>query len=464
MTYADSPSTFHQTPKASKVTPTKVLIVTDNTEAIKETVVELRALDLDVQLALFDGTRLASIPRECPDAVLCFFTDYIEKSESIVETLKSHFAPHNVPMIGAATRATKSSTSHFDSMLFAPMHSSQIANRVRSVIRLGYMEAEITRRIETLNEDFGYDLKLPNSLSQRPFQILFIGKATPAFMVIINALQEKNVNVVAAFTSFTAFDYLHEERFDAVVMNALEHAEPALSISETMRRNSSLYHIPTLFLVDNDKFTQRDEAYKSGASDIISADAPQAEISGRILELANYYRIHEQLKSEFNSIGGPKCLDEPTKLFNSDFYAAHLKRMKKASETSTKAFSSLAIRVRPDGLDEIKPAFMNLAFSQLGLMLKNLVRMQDVVARIDEDLFVMILPNTTASEADVVIERVKNVIDCAAFDTGHKESAAFTMSIEIKSFEPQDYTSGSDVKEHLLSALADDAPQLQALA
>jgi len=170
------------------------------------------------------------------------------------------------------------------------------------------------------------------------------------------------------------------------------------------------------------------------------------------------------LKSEFNSIGGPKCLDEPTKLFNSDFYAAHLKRMKKASETSTKAFSSLAIRVRPDGLDEIKPAFMNLAFSQLGLMLKNLVRMQDVVARIDEDLFVMILPNTTASEADVVIERVKNVIDCAAFDTGHKESAAFTMSIEIKSFEPQDYASGSDVKEHLLSELADDAPQLQALA
>jgi len=424
----------------------------------------LRGLDLDVQLALFDGFKLASIPRQSPDAVLCHFTDYIEKSANIVKKLRTHFAPRDVPMIGAATRSTRAETDHFDSMIFAPMHSSQIANRVRSMIRLGQMEAEITRRIATLNEDFGYNAKLPNSLNQRPLQILFIGKAAPAFMLVINALQEKNVNVIAAFTSFTAFDYLHEERFDAVVMNALEHAEPALSISETMRRNSALYHIPTLFLVNSENFTQQDKAYDSGASDIISIDSPQAEISGRILELANYYRIHEQLKSEFNAFGGTKCLDESTKLFNGDFYAAHVTRVEKASHQSTKAFSSIAIRVRPNGLDEIKSTFMNLAFSQLGLMLKNLVRMQDVVARIDEDLFVMILPNTTEAEAEVVIDRVRNVIDCAAFDTGIKQTAAFTMSIEIKAFEAKAYANGEDAKTHLLSELEDNNPHLQALA
>jgi len=464
MTYADSPSSFHETPKVSKTTPTKVLIVTDNTEAIKDIVMELRGLDLDVQLALFDGHKISSIPRQSPDAVLCYFTDYIEKSASIVETLKTHFAPRDIPMIGAASRATKADMSHFDSMVFAPMHSSQIANRVRSIIRLGQMEAEIMRRIETLNDDFDYAIKLPNSLSRRPFQILFIGKAAPAFMVIINALQQKNVNVVAAFTSFTAFDYLHEDRFDAVVMNALEHAEPALSISETMRRNSSLYHIPTLFLVDDENFTQKDAAYQSGASDIISADSPQAEISGRILELANYYRIHEQLKSEFNALGGPECLDEPTKLFNSDFYVAHLPRIRNASHQTTKPFASVAIRVRPNGLDEIKPNFMSLAFSQLGLMLKNLVRMQDIVARIDEGLFVMTFPNTRSDEAQVAIERIKNVVDCAAFDTGIKQTAAFTMSIDITCFEPREYKSGADVKSHLLSVLAEDNPHLKALA
>jgi len=464
MSYAQSHNEFHVPANTSSQSKTKVLIVTDNTDAIKDIIVELRALGLDAQLSLFNGFKLAAIPREHPDAILCFFSDYIEKSAYVVQSLKTHYSSKDIPIIGAATRVTKASTDHFDSMIFAPMHSSQIANRVRSMIRLGQMEAEILRRIDTINEDFGYDTKLPDALSQRPFQILFIGKAAPAFMVIINALQQKNVNVITAFTSFTAFDYLHEERFDAVVMNALEQAEPALSISETMRRNSALYHIPTLFLVNPETFDQREAAYKSGASDIISIEADEAEISGRILEPANYYRIHEQLKSEFNALGGPECLDEPTKLFNGAFYAAHLKRISKAENTSSLDVSSIAIHLRPNGLDEIKPAFMSLAFSQLGLMLKNLVRMQDVIARIDEDLFVITLPNTNSVEAMTVIKRLQNVVDCAAFDTGLRDSAAFTMSIDIKLFTPEDYKNGEDVKTHLSSIFSSDDTPLKALA
>ena len=463
MTHVAPSVSFRKTLKAEEDKGTKVLIVTDNTDAIKDIVMELRALNHDVHLALFDGTKLASIPRKSPDAVLCYFSDYVEKSKKIVDSLRSHFAPSEIPIIGAASRTTKANMEHFDSMLFAPMHSSQIANRVRSMIRLGQMEAEISRRIQTFNEDFGHEAVLPNTLNQRPFQILFIGKATPAFMVIINALQQKNVNVVAAFTSFTAFDYLHEERFDAVVMNALEHSEPALSISETMRRNSALYHIPTLFLVNPANFNQKDKAYESGASDIITIDSPESEISGRILELANYYRIHEQLKFEFNTIGNPECLDEMTKLFNADFLAAHLPRIELAVKNSGKEYCAIAIRLRPNGLDEIKPSFMKAAFSQVGLMVKNLVRMQDVVARIDEDIFAIILPNTTEDNEDAVIERIRNVIDCAAFDTGIRESAAFTMSIDVTSFKPRHYENGADIKMHLLNELSGDNPHLKAL-
>ena len=464
MTDVNAPILFPKTSKSTAKALTKVLVVTDNTQSVKQIVKELRHLELDVQLALFDGYKLTSIPKQSPDAVLCYFTDYIEASGNIVKTLRHHFAPRDIPIIGAATRATKANTDHFDSMIFAPMHSSQIANRVRSMIRLGQMEAEITRRIATINEDFGYDVALPNAIRQQPFQILFIGKATPAFMVVINALQKKNVNVIAAFTSFTAFDYLHEERFDAVVMNAIGHDEPAISISEAMRRNSALYHIPTLFLVDPDNFTQYDRAYKSGVNDIIVIDSPQAEISGRILELANYYRIHEQLKSEFNFKNIETCVDETTQLFNGDFFAAHLKRIKAASEISKKAFSTLALRARPDGTGDVNPAFMQLAFSQLGLMLKNLVRMQDIVARIDDDLFAFILPNTLEDEAYAVIERIKNVIDCAAFDSGLKHEHAFTLSVDVTCFNTEDYPDNAAVKAHMLLSLQDDNPHLQALA
>lgn len=443
---------------------TKVLIVTDNTEAIKATVMNLRRLSLDVQLSLYDGRKLASIPNECPDAILCFFTDYIERSKSVTDALKAHFAPRDIPIIGAASRATKINTDHFDSMLFAPMHSSQIANRVRSIIRLGQMEAEISRRMATITENFGYETNLPKNLMTRKFQILFIGKATPAFMIIINALQEKNVNVVAAFTSFTAFDYLHEDQFDAVVMNALEHSEPAISISETMRRNSALYHIPTLFLVDPKTFDQKAKAYESGASDIISADAPLEEMSGRILELANYYRIHEQLKSEFNALCGSACYDDVTKLFNADFLAAHLPRIKEASSDTLGGYASIAVSLKPNSVETISPAFIQSAYAQVGLMIKNLVRMQDVVARIDDKHFVIILPGVRKQNADIITERIKNVVECGAFETGSKSTAAFTMLVDLKLFAPEDYADGDQAKAHIVSLFKDPSMQFKATA
>ena len=128
------------------------------------------------------------------------------------------------------------------------MHASQIANRVNAMIRLGVMEAEIIRRQKTLLEDFGQTPELGDLSPDRKFRVLFIGKATPSFMVIVNAMQDKGVEVTAAFTSFSAFDYLHGEPFDAVVMNALEHSEPAFSISEAMRRNSKLYHLSLIHI------------------------------------------------------------------------------------------------------------------------------------------------------------------------------------------------------------------------
>ena len=67
------------------------------------------------------------------------------------------------------------------------------------MIRLGQMEHEIIRRVETLREDFNVEYTLCDEVLNNPFRILFIGKATPDFMIIINALQKKNVEVVAAF-------------------------------------------------------------------------------------------------------------------------------------------------------------------------------------------------------------------------------------------------------------------------
>ena len=426
---------------APLVQPSKqsVLIATDNIHKSNYVGEALKKQGYEIQFCEFDGHKLKGTPVVAPSAVLCLFTDFIEDTPKIIRALKKHFAPKDVPFIGALTRQDNIETSIFDSVLFPPTHVTQIANRVSSMIRLGQMEREIIRRVDTLREDFNIDYELSDEALRNPFRILFIGKATPDFMVIINALQKKNVEVVAAFTSFSAFDFLHERTFDAVVMNALNQSEPALTISETMRRNAKLFHVPTLFLVNPETFKDQELAYKKGARDIISSRADTEEISGRILELANYHRIHSQLKREFGSVGGNACLDVETGVFNEAFFCAHLHRVCETMRVTQEPISLMAIRVRPNAHFEVSEAKVTEAIAQVGAMLKSLVRMQDVTARLERDVFMIAFPGQDRASLTPVLERITSIVDSAAFESGDTEKGALTISLEAAIVEQMDH-------------------------
>jgi len=435
-----------------------VLIATDNMHEAGYIAEALQMQGYNTIFSEFDGKTLKGTPVAAPEAILCVFTDYIEKLPTIIKTLKAHFSPSIPSIIGALMRDGNIDKSVFDSVIFPPAHVTQIANRVNSLIRLGQMEREINRRIVTLNKDFNIDYTLSETALNQPFRILFIGKAAPDFMVIINALQKKNVEIVAAFTSFSAFDYLHEGDFDAVVMNALEQSEPALTISETMRRNAKLYHVPTLFLVDSQKFQDHELAYQKGARDIISTDAETEEISGRILELANYHRIHNQLKGEFDAVGDT-CMDTEISVFNEAFFRAHLARVTAELSITQDKLTVIAIRARPNSHSEIPADKIETAMIQIGQMLKNMVRMQDITARLSEDTFIIALPEQNVSSVSTVLDRITGIVDCAAFESGSKEDGAFTISIENSVVEYLGHESSDELIAHALSELVGSSPQ-----
>ncbi len=412
-----------------------VLVVTDNTHRANEIKSHLSRLNFLTKECVFDGSILHGAPNTAPNIILLALTDYIEKAPTIVAGLKKHYGKLEIPVLGTLSRKADIDTSCFESIIYPPAHASQIATRVDSLLRLSSMEQEIMRRITTLKEDFDIDYTLEEGVLSTPFKILFVGKPTPEFMIVINALQEKNVEVVAAFTTFSAFDYLYESQFNAVVMNALVDIEPPLTISSTMRRNAKLYHVPTLLLVDSKAFDQADRAFEKGARDLIAADSDLKEISGRILELANYHRIHSQLKREFGQLGGDACLDIPSGTFNDNFFYNHLRRICNEMGPQEIPISLLAIKVWPNAPYSIPPEDFSSACAKIGNMIKNLVRMQDITARVEEDMFLVAFPNETKISLAPVIERISAIVDCAAFATSVKDQGPLTVELNIAAVE-----------------------------
>ncbi len=441
---------------------TRVLVITDDVDRSIALIDSIRAQSLDLQMTGYDGKSLPDLPDQAPSAVLCFLTDYIERAHEIVAEIRARYAPRRIPVI--ARLAREIAADHpFDSVLYAPVHPVQVAHRVAAMIRLGQMEHEIVRRMETLRESFGQTVSLRDEDLRKPFRILFVGQADPAYMAVVNALQGKNVDVVAAFTSFSAFDYLHDRTFDAVVMNALHSNEPALTITETMRRNPRLFHVPTLLLIDADNFDARCEAFASGARDLIDADSPMEEIAGRIIELANYHRLHSRLKAEFKGIGGADCTDPETGVFNTDFLSAHLKRVSRACRERAVPLSILTMKLHPASTEHVRTDDLRRAYGRAIQMISGLVRMQDIVARVDTDTVIVAFPEEVRASVETVLERMTGLIECAAFETsGGASSGSLTLEIEAAIIEQEMHESADMLIGNGIRSVARDGETLAA--
>jgi len=351
------------------------------------------------------------LPERPPAAIILRTQKITQQTNKIIALIKARYTGLNIPVL-ALTTSQASTDLALDSVLLEPCHPAQVVLRTIGLIRLAQMEQEIGLRLETLKRDFGITHEHPKAIENAPFKILFVGKASPEFMVIINALQRKSVRVIAAFTSFTAFDYLYEQKFDAVVMNGLASLDAALSITQTMRKNAKLYHLPALLMANALSSQDHDAVFDAGMNDILNADGNLEDISKRILEQANFHRLHQSLKHEFGMLGGDVCTDTGTQLYNKSFFNAHLARVFKFYDKQDMPVSLCLIRVSPSDDNKTDEAIA-ASYQQIGAMIKNLVRLQDITARLAPNLFAISFPGQTAGQLDPVIKRIESILKCA---------------------------------------------------
>ncbi len=400
--------------KIMALIPTKqILLISDmqaDNLALTQTFAE-RGYDT-CECDISNDSLIDQLPHLPPKAIILQMQDYGANITDIIAHVKQVYPDMNLPVLALSHAAYIEELACVDSTILAPYHPAQIVLRISSLLRLAEMEQEIGLRLQTLQQDFNITPDIPAQNTHTRFKILFIGNASPEFMIIINALQKKHVNVVAAFTSFTAFDYLYEQTFDAVVMNGLRSNEPAFSVTQTMRKNAKLYHVPTLLLINTNNFTQQDTAYQAGINDIIDAKSSLEEISSRILEQANFHRTHENLKQVFNTLGGEACIDPLTRHYNQRFFNAHLTRVRQFYRNLDLPISLCLIRVRAN-VKTTTPDALRGVYQHIGNMISNLIRLQDITARLDDNIFVIAFPGQSMTQLQSVVERITSILQSA---------------------------------------------------
>lgn len=357
--------------------------------------------DLQIQAAILD---LSTLDGDVP--ALC-------------ARLREACAPRQLPIMGTGDPDPFQNDRGLDLTMAGPLHPAQAAMRLETLVRTAVAEEELDVRRETFSER-RHVLELPDH-DPSPYRVLAIGEPAPQFLALSNALSRNGAEVVGAFTAFTAFDYLHERPFDAVVLWAGESPQEALSIAAGLRRNTRLYHTPALLYMRADSSITTSEAFHRGISDVASPETPESETALRVVELARAFRRQKAVRGALEQARNSGLMDAATGLFTRDLFATHLMRLARSAQARNRPLSVCVLKVaeKPDLAQPRAGGWVARAIPQIGSMIGRLVRVEDTAARLAPEVFALALPATPLHAARAAGERIAAVIGCTAFEAGH---------------------------------------------
>jgi len=339
-------------------------------------------------------------------------------ADGLAERLRAACAPRRLPVMAMGAPDPFQKDRGYDLTLAGPLHPAQAAMRLETLVRTAVAEEEFEVRVETFSER-GHVLDAPDA-DASPYRVLAIGEPAPQFLALSNALSRNGAEVVGAFTAFTAFDYLHERPFDAVVLWAGDNPHEALSIAAGLRRNTRLYHTPALLYIGADSAVTAAEAYHRGISDVASPETPENDTALRVVELARAYRRQKAIRAALEQARSSGLMDAATGLFTRDLFAGHVVRLAKSAKERNRPLSVCMLKVS-DKADLKAPragGWVARAVPQIGSMIGRLVRVEDTAARLAPEVFALALPATPLHAARAAGERIAAVIGCTAFEAG----------------------------------------------
>jgi len=248
-------------------------------------------------------------------------------------------------------------------------------------VRTATAQEELELRMATFAER-GATLD-PGLPGDAPWRVLAVGEPAPRFLALSNALTQHGADVIGAFTAYTAFDYLHEQPFEAVVLWGGDNESEALSIAAGMRRNTRLYHIPAVLYLRPDGGQTLSEVFHRGVSDVTTYDTPDQETADRVIELARAYRRQVAIRKALNRARSSGLMDAATGLFTRDLFAAHLVRLTQASRVRNRAVSVCVLKLAERG--DLQPlragGWVDRAIPQIGSMIGRCSTRASLVAK-----------------------------------------------------------------------------------
>ena len=327
-----------------------------------------------------------------------------------------------------------------DDLLLGPIKIHQVCHRVQSLVRLNTMHEELVRRLNT-SAKYGVDAP-PPVLPPRKLEnanILFMGNAE-GYSSIENALY-KRATLIGALTFSTAADYINRMDFDTILIDVGSQPEQYLEFTRDLRRNSKFFNLPVLMLFDEGSIGDPSIAYEAGVTDVIEKPLCQDELQIRIVSLIREERFRRSLRQIYHEAKHFATNDALTGLYSRGFLFEHLSNLIADAKRTSQTFAVGAFEIRNmQQINEIIGyASGDRLIRQVGEVIGMIVRGEDLAIRYAGHKFMVVLPDTPASQGTLALKRVSGVIHHTEFAIqGHNHPVTVVLNTGLTGYKQDD--------------------------
>lgn len=419
--------------------PGKLLIIDTIATNRIATKVKLTAACYQVEQAATGAEALAIARRINPDLILCSSHLPDMTAADFAGVLRKTPGTRAVPLIvetdnrDAGFRFSILSAGA-DDILQKPYEDQLLLARLRSLLRLRQTTEEMT-----LREGASHALGLaeePESFT-RPGRVALVAATADAAATWKARLKQHRPRLLAAYPQNEAMrriDASHPPDVVALFLSP-ETSEAGLQLLADLRAKPETRDTGVLVLTEGFS-AQRlaADALDRGANDVITEGFGTREVSLRLDRLVTRKHTLERLHSDMRDGLRAAITDPLTGLHNRRYAMPRLTSIADAALRSGTDFAAMVIDV--DHFKLINDRFGHAAgddvLMRLSDVLRDAVRDRGLLARIGGEEFLVVLPDTSRSAAQLAAKRICQMVRDTAFPvTGRARPLQVTVSIGV---------------------------------
>ena len=414
----------------------RILIVDDTAANLRLLEARLQAEYFDVRTALNGRDGLQAALNERVDLVLLDVMMPDMTGFEVCAALKADPRTAHIPVIivtaldGAEDRV-RGLECGADDFLTKPVSETALVTRVKSLVRLKMITDELALRAAAMQ-----------SVGFNAADVFADTAGIGGRVLVVDDRENSTRRIRAALAGpfeveltadpADAVAQAESRDFDLLIVSPTLKVGDGLRLCARIKAIDRLRHTPVLLITDAEETPRLMQALELGVNDYIIRPIDANELRARVRTQLRRRLYAERLRETVTSAVELAIIDPLTNLYNRRYLDAHLRLLIARAAATSKPVCVLLFDI--DHFKDINDSYGHDAgdavLRDFSDRLRRGVRGIDLVARYGGEEFLVVMPETDASFAATIAERLRQEVEKMAF-TATSDEISFPVTVSI---------------------------------